>query len=408
MNQPVSQSLREHSTSTSTLPSGAALVTRLLDQLRGGSLALHYPNGASTLLGEGGLVASLQVLDWEVFDRILAKGSIGFAEDYMAGRWQTDHLAPLLTLLASNRAQLARAIHGDALRLLGHRLWHMLRANTRKGSRRNIEAHYDLGNAFYALWLDETMTYSSALFAAGELSLAEAQRAKYRRILARLGAQPGQRILEIGCGWGGFAEVAATEYACHVHGITLSPSQLEWARRRAEQGGFADRVTLELRDYRDVQGRFDHIVSIEMIEAVGERFWPSYFARLHDSLVPGGRAVVQAITIADELFGHYRRDVDFIQRYIFPGGMLLAPEVVARQARRAGLRIVGDLAFGLDYAHTLALWHTRFNEVAAQVKDQGFPEHFLRMWRFYLAYCEAGFRAGSTDVHQYEFAHAGG
>jgi len=291
-------------------------------------------------------------------------------------------------------------------RLLSHRLQHLLRANTRSGSRRNIEAHYDLGNDFYALWLDPTMTYSAAVFASPDESLADAQLRKYRRILGELGVQPGQTLLEVGCGWGGFAEVAATEFGCKVLGITLSPSQLEFARARAQRGGYADRVDFELCDYRDVRGRYDHVVSIEMIEAVGERFWPTYFAQLSALLKPGGRCVVQAITIADALFARYRRGTDFIQRHVFPGGMLPSPGAVAKQAQRAGLDVVGDFAFGRDYARTLERWHQTFDAQAAAVRAQGFPERFLRMWRFYLAYCEAGFDTGDIDVHHYVFAHA--
>ena len=385
------------------IPSATRLALELLDGLQGGALAIELPDGQDVRVGHGGLVAHWRVRDHAVFEAALARGDIGLAEAWMDGLWDTDHLAAMLGLLASNRETLGRAVYGRALRLLAARMWHLLRANTRRGSRRNIEAHYDLGNDFYALWLDETMTYSAAVFASPDESLADAQRRKYRRILDRLGARPGQSILEIGCGWGGFAEVAATEYGCHVHGLTLSPSQLAYAQERAARGGFDDRARFELCDYRDVTGQFDHIVSIEMIEAVGERFWPVYFGRIHDLLKPGGRCVIQAITIADELFGRYRRGTDFIQRYIFPGGMLPSPGAVARQAGRAGLHACGDFAFGRDYAQTLARWHARFDARESVVRAQGFSERFLRMWRFYLAYCEAGFTAGDIDVHHYEF-----
>ncbi|MEC5386026.1 cyclopropane-fatty-acyl-phospholipid synthase family protein [Uliginosibacterium sp. H3] len=388
-------------------PRAARLVIDMLEKIAGGAVMLELPNGSRVQLGEGERVATLVVRDWQVFERIIGKGSIGFAECWMEGLWETDHLAPLLTLMASNREVLQQAIHGNILRLALYRVWHSLRANTRKGSRKNIEAHYDLGNDFYSLWLDETMTYSSARFTAPDMPLEDAQREKYRRILQRLQPRPGQRILEVGCGWGGFAEVAATEFGCHVHGLTLSPSQLAWARKRAEQGGFADRATFELRDYRDVSGQFDHVASIEMVEAVGEKYWPTYFRKLRECVAPGGRIVIQGITIAHGLFAHYRRDVDFIQRYIFPGGMLLSPAVLGEQARQAGLRLVGEDAFGLDYARTLSDWMARFNRVRDAVMAQGFDERFVRMWQFYLAYCEAGFRAGSTDVHHFELMHAG-
>ncbi len=389
------------------IPAATRLALEMLEGLQGGALAIELPDGQSLRVGHGALVAHWRVRDHAVFESALARGDIGLAEAWMDGLWETDHLAALLGLLASNRAVLGRAVYGRALRLMAARLWHLLRANTRAGSRRNIEAHYDLGNDFYALWLDETMTYSAAVFESadgpGEGALAEAQRRKYRRILDRLNARPGQTILEIGCGWGGFAEVAATEYGCHVHGLTLSPSQLAFAQARALEGGFDDRARFELCDYRDATGQFDHIVSIEMIEAVGERFWPVYFGRIHELLKPGGRCVIQAITIDDTLFARYRRGTDFIQRYIFPGGMLPSPTAVARQAARAGLHACGDFAFGRDYARTLAQWHERFDACESQVRAQGFPERFLRMWRFYLAYCEAGFTTGDIDVHHYEF-----
>jgi cyclopropane-fatty-acyl-phospholipid synthase len=387
-------------------PRGAALLLPMLDEMRGGSINLHLPNGIAVLCGDAHLVANLHVHDWAMLDRVITKGSIGFAESWMAGEWDTDHLADLLTLIVKNRAVLERAIHGDALRLVFHRLWHTLRANTRKGSRRNIEAHYDLGNDFYKLWLDESMTYSSAVYATPETSLTEAQHEKYRSILRRLDARPGQHILEVGCGWGGFAEIASLEFGCHVTGITLSPAQLAWAQARAERGGFAANVTLELRDYRDMTGEFDHVVSIEMIEAVGEKFWPTYFKKLHDCVALGGRVVIQGISIAHELFAHYRRDVDFIQRYIFPGGMLFSPQILTREAERANLKVVSDTPFGLDYARTLAEWMQRFNAAREHVLAQGFDERFIRMWQFYLAYCEAGFRAGSTNVHHFELVRS--
>jgi cyclopropane-fatty-acyl-phospholipid synthase len=250
------------------------------------------------------------------------------------------------------------------------------------------------------------MSYSSARFSSPEQSLQDAQLNKYRTLLQAMDVQPGQRLLEIGCGWGGLAEVATTEFGCRVTGLTLSPSQLAWARERAARGGFDDRAEFHLRDYRDERGQYDHIVSIEMIEAVGERFWPTYFSQLQACLKPGGRVGIQAITIADELFASYRRGTDFIQRYIFPGGMLPSPAVMRRQADRSGLRIVDQQAFGAAYARTLVCWRDAFEAQLAEVRTQGFDERFIRMWRFYLSYCEAGFRAGSTDVYHYVLAHA--
>ncbi len=384
-------------------PAAATLVLRLLGELERGSLSMTLPNGDRVTLGRGAVCASLRVRDWSMFDAVLAQSDIGFGESYMAGHWDTDDLSGLLSLLAHNRRSLGRALYGNAWALLKHRLIHLLRANTRSGSRRNIRAHYDLGNDFYALWLDETMSYSSALFAGDAASTLEAaQQAKYRRILDRLQVRPGQRILEIGCGWGGLAEVAALEYGCHIHGVTLSPAQLEYAQRRARSRGFADHASFALQDYRDIGGSYDHIASIEMFEAVGERYWPRYLRRLRELLKPGGNVMLQTITIADDLFARYRRGTDFIQRHVFPGGMLASPAIFSRLAARSGLAVRGAYAFGADYARTLQDWHQRFVARRDALRGLGFDDTFERMWRFYLAYCEAGFVSGSTDVFHYE------
>ncbi len=282
---------------------------------------------------------------------------------------------------------------------------HWRRDNSREGSKRNIHAHYDLGNNFYRLWLDPTMTYSSALYDGQKAKpLDVAQTDKYDRILAQLGAKQGDSILEIGCGWGGFAEVAARR-GMRVTGITISREQLAFARERLEKAGLADRADIQFCDYRDIKGSYDHIVSIEMIEAVGERHWPEYFSALKRHVLPGGSAIVQAIVIADDFFEGYRNRPDFIQTYIFPGGMLLSPQRIAEQCRRAGLKIAELYSFGLDYAHTLETWLGRFDGVADQVATLGFDERFRRMWRFYLAYCAAGFSTRRTDVLQAHFKH---
>ena len=404
---PVEQALNRYCPhELAALPRASRLALTLLDALEHGALAVELPDGQRLRAGHGGLVAQFRVRDHAAFDRALAAGDIGLAEAWMEAQWDSDDPTAVLRLLSRNRERIGQVVYGRMLHLIGHRVWHVLRANTRVGARRNIEAHYDLGNAFYALWLDPGMTYSAAVFDAPSDTLETAQLRKYRRILDRLGARPGQTLLEIGCGWGGFAEVAAREYGCKVLGITLSPAQLAAARVRAERNGFADQVRFELCDYRDVRGHYDHIVSIEMIEAVGERYWPAYFNQLAALLRPGGRCLIQAITIDDALFGRYRRGTDFIQRYIFPGGMLPSPAAFARQARAAGLRLDGDFAFGRDYARTLAIWHQRFLANLSAVRNLGFSEQFVRMWRFYLSYCEAGFDTGDIDVHHYELVHA--
>ena len=396
--------LRRHHAPTAlpVLAPATRTVIDLLQSIEGGSLRLVLPGGQNLTLGHGTERATLEVNDERVFHRVLAEGDIGFGESWIDGDWHSDNLVGLLTLLADNRARLARALHGSWLPVLGHRLRHLLRSNTRAGSKRNILAHYDLGNDFYKLWLDPSMSYSSALFSEQPgMTLLQGQLRKYFRLLEQLDPKPGDTILEIGCGWGGLAEIAATEFGCKVHGVTLSPSQLAWSQARAQRKGFADLAEFSLTDYRDIRGQYDHIVSIEMFEAVGERFWPSYFDQLHACLKPGGRAAVQTITIANERFGAYRRGTDFIQRHIFPGGMLPSPEVFERRAAGADFQVLDRHAFGIDYARTLAHWQTNFEAAWPEIAAQGFDARFRRLWHFYLAYCEAGFRTGATDVYQY-------
>ncbi|WP_374338246.1 class I SAM-dependent methyltransferase [Methyloversatilis sp.] len=386
----------------SALPSAARHVLRLLERIEHGWLLLTLPNGELLSFGHRGEPVDMHVHDWSVFERVLARGDIGLGEAWFDGLWDTDHLARVLTLFASNRGPLETAVHGNLLALALARVRHLCRANTRRGARRNILAHYDLGNDFYALWLDRGMTYSSALFEGEEQrSLEAAQHAKYARIARVLRLQRDQPVIEIGCGWGGFAEVAARDHGAVVHGVTLSPAQLEWAQARAQRAGCGGRASFELRDYRDLRGQVGRIVSIEMLEAVGERWWPTYFRKLFGMLTVGGEAVVQTISIGNDLFPRYRRGTDFIQQYVFPGGMLPSPSVFADQAARAGLVLHEDYRFGLDYAITLAHWRQAFEQQADALRALGFDRRFQRLWRFYLAYCEAGFRAGLIDVHQF-------
>ncbi|WP_305072781.1 SAM-dependent methyltransferase [Propionivibrio sp.] len=387
-------------------PSGTRLrrdtrtVLSLLEKLGGGLLEVSFPDGGRFVFGDGEPVAVMQVRDEQVFSRVLARGDIGLAEAWLDGEWSSPDVTALLTLLARNRAVLRQALYGAWHRLLLARVRHAFNRNSRAGSRRNIMAHYDLGNAFYSLWLDRGMSYSAALFGGNPaLPLEAAQDAKYRRILDRLAAAPGQRVLEIGCGWGGFAELA-TRAGLQVTGLTLSPAQLEWARKRVPD------ADLRLQDYRDTTERFDHVVSIEMFEAVGERWWPTYFRTVANALKPEGRAVIQSITIRDDLFADYRKGTDFIQQYIFPGGMLPSRAEFRAQAARQGLTVRDEFAFGPDYARTLALWREAFEANWPQIAPLGFDETFRRLWLFYLSYCEAGFLAGSIDVVQFELAHA--
>jgi cyclopropane-fatty-acyl-phospholipid synthase len=380
----------------------------LLAHLRYGRLEIVAPGGQGFSFPGAlpGPDATLEFRDWGVCSQLLRHGDIGLAQTYVAGRWTTPDLAAVLTLAALNDGALAEATQGKLWSSALHRLRYFLGLHTRRGSQRNVHAQYDLGNGFYRRWLDATMTYSSALFA-GDFgrSLEDAQVAKYERILALIGPRPGSRILDIGCGWGGFAEYAARTRGCSVHGVTISRRQLEFAQQRVREAGLGGRVTVELRDYRDVQGSYDHVVSIEMYETVGQRFWPAYFRVLRERLKPGGRAMVQAITIADERFDRYRSGPDFIQQFIFPGGMLASPSVLRLQAQRAGLAVRSSHAFGMDYAETLRRWGQRFNRAWRELQADGLDERFNRLWNFYLCYCEAGFRSRSTDVLQVEMSH---
>ncbi len=383
-------------------------VLKALERLSVGRITIHLPDGTAHRFGRDGArpEAELHVRDWRFFRRVVLDGDIGFAEAYIEGLCDSPDLAGLIALLAENEKSLGRMAHTNALHDLALKFLHWQRRNSRRGSRKNIHAHYDLGNEFYRLWLDPTMTYSSALYGGTDdgKPLEAAQTAKYERILEQIGAKQGDSILEIGCGWGGFAETAARR-GMRVTGVTISQQQLDYARQRLERAGLSDRVDLQFRDYRDMDGRYDHIVSIEMIEAVGERYWPDYFAALKRHVAPGGSILVQAIVIADDFFESYRRHPDFIQTYVFPGGMLLSPTTVREQCRQAGLKVAELYSFGRDYARTLETWLGRFDRVADQVAKMGFDERFRRMWRYYLAYCAAGFSTGRTDVLQAHFRH---
>ena len=405
------QESSEPSRATSSLisalraPASAKAVLFALLQIKGGATVVSLPNGKRLRFGDDGVAAvDFKIRDYRFARRVLLNGDIGFAEGLMAGEWETDDLSALLTLLADNVERFKRLLEGSPVGKAMNWLRHLSNANTKNGSRKNILAHYDLGNRFYEAWLDPSMTYSSARFDTKVRDLEAAQHAKYRALAEHLDLKPTDHVLEIGCGWGGFAEFAAREYGARVTGITISDEQFAYATARMERAGLAHLVEIKRQDYRDVEGQFDKVASIEMFEAVGEQYWPTYFAKIADVLKPGGRAGLQIITIKDELFATYRKRADFIQRYVFPGGMLASVERLKEETAKAGLAWREIEAFGQSYAQTLAAWGDRFKAKWSDIRALGFDERFKQLWLFYLSYCEAGFRTGRTNVVQLELA----
>lgn len=377
-----------------------ALVARTGPHLNG-QLRLTLPSGYIVVLGsECGVSARLALNNYGAVWRVLRRGHIGFAESYLDGNLVTDDLEAVFSLFIDNQAPLTSALPGILQSARADRRFHRSRSNTRSGSRHNIAAHYDLGNTFYQHWLDASMTYSSGIYDRPDATLEDAQGAKYARILDALDVQPSHRTLEIGCGWGALAEQLARAGA-DVTAITISKQQHAAARERIEAAGFADRVKLELRDYRDTTGTFDRIVSVEMIEAVGEENWPVFFNVVSGRLCQGGRAVIQAITIREDLYDDYRRNPDFIQRYIFPGGMLPTVPMLLQHAQAAGLAFTEIERFGGSYALTLGDWQRRFREAWPHIEALGFDAKFRRMWDYYLSYCKVGFERGTIDVGLY-------
>ncbi len=367
-----------------------------------GALTMVLPSGESLVIPgrEPGPQAVLAIRDYRCFSRVMAASGIGLAEGYMAGEWDTPDLHALLEALSLNFDKLQDLMRANPLMRLCNAVGHALNRNSRAGSRRNIEAHYDLGNSFYSKWLDPTLSYSSAIYANPEDPLDVAQRRKYEALARRIDLQTGHHVLEIGCGWGGFAEFAAKDVGARVTGITISPAQYEFARKRMFENGLADRADIRLIDYRDVEGAFDRIASIEMFEAVGETYWPQYFGKLAQVLKPGGRAGLQIITIRDDLFRGYRAHVDFIQKFIFPGGMLPSEARLREEAAKAQLGWRDVARFGHDYARTLSQWADRFQRAWDDIAPLGFDERFRRLWHFYFSYCRAGFATGRTNVIQ--------
>jgi cyclopropane-fatty-acyl-phospholipid synthase len=389
-------------------PLASAVLRRLLRPFDTGTLTITLPLGGKIEHhgARPGPNARLDLKRWRALRRVIVGGDIGFAEAYMDGDWSTPDLVALLDCFQRNETALQAAWQGLSLSRLAMRLHHAARANTPRGSRRNIEAHYDLGNAFYKSWLDDGMNYSSALYLHPTQSLEEAQIAKLDRAISLLDVRPGDQVLEIGCGWGALAERLAVGHGCNVTGITLSHEQLAYAQARMRHSGCDEAVAIRLQDYRHTSGTFDAIVSIEMLEAAGEAYWPTYFEKLKGCLAPGGTAVLQVITIDKKSFAEYQRRPDFIQRYIFPGGMLPTVTHVAHHVEAAGLRLRSRDMFGESYARTLADWRARYEKARppADAPHLG-SERFKRMWRYYLAYCEVGFRTGVLDVGLYRITH---
>ncbi len=378
-------------------------------RIRRGTLDVILPDGRLLRFGgaEPGPAAVMTINNYNFAWRLMKGGDIGIAEAYLRGEWDTPDLTQFLYLFCVNQDWMQTMLLGNPLTRTFQTVRHWLNRNTRRQARRNIYAHYDIGNAFYSAWLDPSMTYSSALFEDDTPDLTAAQHNKYRRLAEAIDLRSGQKLLEIGCGWGGFAEYAAKTFGIKVVGLTISKEQRDFAQARIHNAGLSDKVEIKLRDYRDERDRYDRIASIEMIEAVGEQFWPKYFSQLRDRLLPGGLAGIQAITIQDRLFQTYRREVDFIQRYVFPGGMLPSPHILKTLGERFGVPVIRERIFGQDYAKTLAIWRSNFRAAWPNLTSSGFDDRFRRLWEYYLAYCEAGFLSGNIDVRQVVFAKSG-
>lgn len=395
----------EHLTDTrgqTGLPRYFAQAFGMAAALERGRLDVVLPDGRR-FRAEGakpGPVAEMQVHDPDLFARLIREGDLGFCDAYLEGGWSTPDLMAFMDLMHAGNEGVYDGFPGLGLLRAWEKLRFWLKGNSRVQAKRNIAAHYDLGNDFYALWLDETMTYSSALFRTGQEPLEKAQIQKYASMVDQMGARPGDHVLEIGCGWGGFAEYAAKERGLRVTGLTISRAQHDYAMARIARAGLSDRVEIKLQDYRDERGTYDGIASIEMFEAVGERYWPVYFDTLHARLKPGANATLQIITVHDRRWEVYKRGVDFIQKYIFPGGMLPSPAILRREVARAGLAVRHSVEFGQSYSQTLRRWHETFNHRWAEVQQLGFDERFRRMWNFYLTSCAATFQHGNCDVTQ--------
>ncbi|MCC2678357.1 MAG: SAM-dependent methyltransferase [Pseudobdellovibrio sp.] len=389
---------------------GPSIATRvflkILEGAQHGQVKITFPDGKTSSYGYGGAVAEVTVADWEVFDLLFRKGDIGLAEAIITNRMQVSDVANLVEWACKNDQALGEAFRGKWYGVLADRIKHLLARNSRQGAKNNIVAHYDLGNEFYKLWLDQSMTYSSAIFQENDSDLHCAQMKKYDRIIEQLEIKSSDHILEIGCGWGGFFSRAVEKTGCKVTAVMNSPSQAKHNREMIEKKGFTQNVELRQIDYRDIEGKFDKVVSIEMVEAVGEQYWNDYFKKITSSLKTHGKAMIQGITIREDLFYSYRKSTDFIQQYVFPGGMLLTDSVFENQSEKNSLQLEDKFKFPGSYARTLQIWRENFNMVLPDVKQLGYDEKFIRLWDLYLAYCEGAFRAGRISVGQYQIVNS--
>ncbi len=385
------------------LPRYFAATFSLARKLKNGRIEFHLPDGRVFRVDaqNPGPVAEIHVHNPDVFARLIREGDLGFSDAYLEGWWSTPDLLAFMDVVHADNDEMYYSFPGMSFVRAFERVRHWLNSNSRRQAKKNISYHYDLGNDFYSLWLDDTMTYSSAIFESGQESLENAQKLKYKSMVDQMGTTPGDHVLEIGCGWGGFAEYAAKERGLKVTGLTISRQQYDYAVNRMARAGLSDQVQIKLQDYRDERGTYDGIASIEMFEAVGEKYWPTYFNAVKNRLKPGRTATLQIITIEDKRFDAYRKSVDFIQKYIFPGGMLPSPSVLRSEVERAGLRVMRSVEFGESYSQTLRRWHDTFNARWEDVVSlRGFDDRFRRMWNFYLTSCAAGFHAGNIDVTQ--------
>jgi cyclopropane-fatty-acyl-phospholipid synthase len=400
---PIRLTVDNHGELTRGLPAKARMALRFLIDLPKGSLTLNLPDGGRVLVGGNapGPDAELTLKNWRLPGRAITGATIGLAESFIDGDWDSPDVTRFLELFVVNE-EAGETLAGGSSWLLAavQRVRHWLNDNTRGRARKNISAHYDLGNAFYREWLDPSMTYSSALFSTGANDLKGAQAEKYRALARDTGIGASDHVLEIGCGWGGFAEFAAREIGCKVTGLTISREQHDFALERIHKAGLSEKVEIKFQDYRDETGKYDRIASIEMFEAVGEKYWPVFFGKMKECLKPGGTAGLQIITINESAFERYRARVDFIQRYVFPGGMLPTPQMLRSLGADHGMAFLRERVFAQDYARTLAEWRHRFQGSWDRIVHMGFDERFRRLWEFYLHYCEAGFRTEYIDVRQ--------